>query len=161
MGARTQESCQACETIWDFNRPGGRRQIIRATDTCTGPTATNYLRGKRRKGTVKTANKEAAKRSELRMRSIRGVTKQERLIFTLDRKGATSGTVTGAMAFDRKDYGMNKGIPFIKIADRVEVDRPCTQVAAPQWAPRQSQVATQTDTPGGYDAPSCLQARRT
>jgi hypothetical protein len=27
----------------------------------------------------------------------------------------------GAMAFDRKDYGMNKGIPFVKIADRVEV----------------------------------------
>jgi hypothetical protein len=26
------------------------------------------------------------------------------------------------MAFDRKDYGMNSGIPFIKIADRVEVN---------------------------------------
>jgi hypothetical protein len=26
------------------------------------------------------------------------------------------------MAFDRKGYGMNSGIPFIKIADRVEVD---------------------------------------
>jgi hypothetical protein len=26
------------------------------------------------------------------------------------------------MAFDRKDYGMNKGIPFIKIANRVEVN---------------------------------------
>jgi len=26
------------------------------------------------------------------------------------------------MAFDRKDYGMNKGIPFVTIADRVEVD---------------------------------------
>ena len=26
------------------------------------------------------------------------------------------------MAFDRKDYGMNSGIPFIKIADRVQVD---------------------------------------
>jgi hypothetical protein len=26
------------------------------------------------------------------------------------------------MAFDRKDFGMNSGIPFIKIADRVEVD---------------------------------------
>jgi len=26
------------------------------------------------------------------------------------------------MAFDRKDYGMNSGIPFIRIADRVEVD---------------------------------------
>jgi hypothetical protein len=25
------------------------------------------------------------------------------------------------MAFDRKDYGMDSGIPFIRIADRVEV----------------------------------------
>jgi hypothetical protein len=25
------------------------------------------------------------------------------------------------MAFDRKEYRMNSGIPFIKIADRVEV----------------------------------------
>ena len=57
--------------------------------------------------------------------TIRGVTKQERLIFTiLDPKARAAGTgiVTGAMAFDRKQYGMNSGIPFIKIADRVEVD---------------------------------------
>jgi len=54
--------------------------------------------------------------------TIRGVTKQERLTFALDHKGAASGTVTGTMAFDRKQYGMNSGIPFIKIADRVEVD---------------------------------------
>jgi hypothetical protein len=26
------------------------------------------------------------------------------------------------MLFNRKDYGMNKGIPFIKIADHVEVN---------------------------------------
>jgi hypothetical protein len=26
------------------------------------------------------------------------------------------------MAFDRKEYGMNKGIPFVTIADRVEVN---------------------------------------
>ena len=26
------------------------------------------------------------------------------------------------MAFDRKDYGMNGSIPFVTIADRVEVD---------------------------------------
>jgi hypothetical protein len=26
------------------------------------------------------------------------------------------------MAFDRRDYGMTSGIPFIKIADRVEVN---------------------------------------
>ena len=28
----------------------------------------------------------------------------------------------GTLAFDRKEFGMNSGIPFIKIADRVEVD---------------------------------------
>jgi hypothetical protein len=37
------------------------------------------------------------------------------------------------MAFDRKDYGMTKGIPFIKIADRVEVtvDLKATRTAGP------------------------------
>ena len=29
--------------------------------------------------------------------------------------------IKGTMAFDRKDYGMNKGIPLVKIADRVKV----------------------------------------
>jgi hypothetical protein len=36
-------------------------------------------------------------------------------------KGTGHGTINGTMAFDRNDYGMNSGIPFIKIADRVEV----------------------------------------
>jgi polyisoprenoid-binding protein YceI len=53
--------------------------------------------------------------------TIRGVTKPEQLIFTITGKGTGEGTITGTMAFDRKDYGMNSGIPFIKIADRVEV----------------------------------------
>ena len=53
--------------------------------------------------------------------TIRGVTKQERLTFTVEGKGTGSGTIKGTMAFDRKQYGMNSGIPFIKIADRVEV----------------------------------------
>jgi polyisoprenoid-binding protein YceI len=53
--------------------------------------------------------------------TIRGVTKQERLTFTVTGKGTGSGTIKGTMAFDRKQYGMNSGIPFIKIADRVEV----------------------------------------
>jgi polyisoprenoid-binding protein YceI len=52
---------------------------------------------------------------------IRGVTKPEKLIFTIAGKGTGSGSITGTMAFDRKDYGMNKGIPLVKIADRVEV----------------------------------------
>ena len=53
--------------------------------------------------------------------TIRGVSKPETLTFTITGKGTGEGTVTGTMAFDRKEYGMNSGIPFIKIADRVEV----------------------------------------
>jgi polyisoprenoid-binding protein YceI len=53
--------------------------------------------------------------------TIRGVTKTEQLTFTISGKGTGAGSVSGTMAFDRKQYGMNSGIPFIKIADRVEV----------------------------------------
>ena len=53
--------------------------------------------------------------------TIRGVTKQEKLTFTITGKGTGSGTLAGKMAFDRKQYGMNSGIPFIKIANRVKV----------------------------------------
>jgi polyisoprenoid-binding protein YceI len=54
--------------------------------------------------------------------TIRGVSKPEKLTFTVTGKGTGSGGIKGIMAFDRKQYGMNSGIPFIKIADRVEVD---------------------------------------
>jgi polyisoprenoid-binding protein YceI len=53
--------------------------------------------------------------------TIRGVTKPEKLVLTVTGAGTGSGAIKGTMAFDRKDYGMNKGIPFIKVADRVEV----------------------------------------
>jgi polyisoprenoid-binding protein YceI len=54
--------------------------------------------------------------------TLRGVTKPEKLTFTLSgQRGSGTGEITGTMAFDRKDYGMNKGIPLVKIADRVEV----------------------------------------
>jgi polyisoprenoid-binding protein YceI len=53
--------------------------------------------------------------------AIRGVTKSEQLTLTVFGKGTGSGDIKGTMAFDRKDYGMNSGIPFIRIADRVEV----------------------------------------
>jgi polyisoprenoid-binding protein YceI len=54
--------------------------------------------------------------------TIRGVSKPETLTLTVEGKGTGSGTIKGAMAFDRKEFGMNSGIPFIKIADRVEVN---------------------------------------
>jgi polyisoprenoid-binding protein YceI len=53
--------------------------------------------------------------------TIRGVTKPEKLVLTVTGIGTGEGEIRGTMAFDRKDYGMNSGIPFIKIADRVEV----------------------------------------
>jgi polyisoprenoid-binding protein YceI len=53
--------------------------------------------------------------------TIRGVSKPETLTLTVNGVGTGSGDIKGTMAFDRKQYGMNSGIPFIKIADRVEV----------------------------------------
>lgn len=54
--------------------------------------------------------------------TIRGVTKDEKLTLQVSGVGTGSGEIQGTMAFDRKEYGMNSGIPFIKIADRVEVN---------------------------------------
>ena len=53
--------------------------------------------------------------------TIRGVTKPEKLTFSVSGRGTGSGAIKGTMAFDRKAYGMNSGIPFIRIANRVEV----------------------------------------
>ena len=55
--------------------------------------------------------------------TLRGISKPETLKLTTTGHGTGDGTVTGTMAFDRRDYGFNKGsgIPFVKIADRVEV----------------------------------------
>ena len=53
--------------------------------------------------------------------TIRGASKPETLMLTVSGKGTGSGEIHGTMAFDRKDYGMTKGIPFVKIADTVEV----------------------------------------
>jgi polyisoprenoid-binding protein YceI len=53
--------------------------------------------------------------------TIRGVSKPETLLFSVTGKGTGAGEIKGTMAFDRKEFGMNSGIPFIKIADRVEV----------------------------------------
>jgi polyisoprenoid-binding protein YceI len=53
--------------------------------------------------------------------TIRGVTKTDALMLTADSEGKGIGDIKGTMAFDRKDYGMDGSIPFIRIADRVEV----------------------------------------
>ena len=64
--------------------------------------------------------------------TIRGVSKPETIALTISR-GGHGGEAKGQMAFDRKEYGMTSGIPFIKIADRVEVnvDLKATRVSGP------------------------------
>jgi len=54
--------------------------------------------------------------------TIRGVSNPEKLTLTVSGKGTGAGEIRGSMVFNRKDYGMNKGIPFIKIADHVDVN---------------------------------------
>lgn len=53
--------------------------------------------------------------------TIRGVSRQEILHLVVIGNGTGTGSIKGAMAFDRKEYGMDSGIPFIRIADRIEV----------------------------------------
>ena len=54
--------------------------------------------------------------------TIRGVSNPEKLTLHVSGKGTGSGEIKGKMVFNRKDYGMNKGIPFISIADHVMVN---------------------------------------
>jgi polyisoprenoid-binding protein YceI len=53
--------------------------------------------------------------------TLRGVTKPDTLMLTVDNEGKGTGDIKGTMAFDRKDYGVDGHIPFIRVADRVEV----------------------------------------
>jgi polyisoprenoid-binding protein YceI len=69
--------------------------------------------------------------------TIHGVSKPETLHLT------GSGEIRGPMACDRKDYGMTHGIPFLHIADRVEVgiNLKATRVSGPPVICKQSPVA--------------------
>ena len=53
--------------------------------------------------------------------TIRGVSNPEKLTLTISGRGTGTGEIKGTMVFNPKDYGMNSGIPFIKIADHVDV----------------------------------------
>lgn len=54
--------------------------------------------------------------------TIRGVSNPEKVILKVAHKEGHLGEIEGKMIFNRKNYGMNKGIPFVKIGDHVEVD---------------------------------------
>jgi len=52
---------------------------------------------------------------------LRGVSKLQTVVLETTGRGTGSGTITGTMTFNRKDYGMNGGIPFVQIGDHVDV----------------------------------------
>ena len=65
--------------------------------------------------------------------TLRGISKDEVLNFVADREGQGTGEIKGILWFDRKDFGLDGGVPFVKIADRVEVtiDFKATRVGGP------------------------------
>jgi polyisoprenoid-binding protein YceI len=65
--------------------------------------------------------------------TVRGVSKPEALTFTAEREGAGTGEIEGTLWFDRRDFGLGGSIPFVKIADRVEVmiEFKATRVSGP------------------------------
>jgi len=78
------------------------------------------------------------------------VTKPEKLTLALSGKGTGTGNIKGTLAFDRKDYGMNSGIPFIKIANRVELLSASSRSksAGLGWSTNNSQAEDSEDGPG-------------
>jgi len=53
--------------------------------------------------------------------TIRGVSRPQTLKLTVSDDETGSGELVGTMAFDRKDYGVDGSILFLRIANRVEV----------------------------------------
>ena len=66
--------------------------------------------------------------------TLRGVSKPESLTFTVDREsGGATGEIRGTLLFDRRDFELGGSIPFVTIADRVEltIDFKATRVGPP------------------------------
>jgi len=53
--------------------------------------------------------------------TIHGVTKSEKLSLVLTVESKEEAEIKGTMFFDRKEFGMDKNIPFVTVADRIEV----------------------------------------
>jgi len=71
--------------------------------------------------------------------TIHGVTKSEKLKLDLTVEGKDEAEIKGTMFFDRKDFGMDKNIPFVTVADRIEVidDLKVKKVSGPRLVLKQ------------------------
>ena len=66
--------------------------------------------------------------------TLRGISKPEALTFTVDREtGGATGEIKGTLVFDRRDFELGGSMPFVTIADRVEltIDFKATRVGPP------------------------------
>ena len=63
----------------------------------------------------------------------------ETLKLTIPNKGTGTDAIKGVLILNRKHYGMNKGIPFVRIEDHVEaiIDLKVKQVSGPSLIYRQ------------------------
>lgn len=53
--------------------------------------------------------------------TLRGISKTESLTLNVNKADERSGKIDGTLAIDRRDYGLSGNMPFVKIADRVDV----------------------------------------
>jgi polyisoprenoid-binding protein YceI len=53
--------------------------------------------------------------------TLRGVTKPVTLQVTLDRDSKGGGRIYEDLSFDRRDFGMTKNVPFVRVSDSVRV----------------------------------------
>jgi polyisoprenoid-binding protein YceI len=53
--------------------------------------------------------------------TIRGASNPEKLTLIVAHEEGRLEEIEGKMTFNRKNYGMNKGIPFVSIGDHVDV----------------------------------------
>jgi polyisoprenoid-binding protein YceI len=65
--------------------------------------------------------------------TVRGISKEESLTFTAEREGEGTGLIEGTLWFERKDFGLGGSVPFVRIADRVEltIDFKATRSSGP------------------------------
>jgi polyisoprenoid-binding protein YceI len=53
--------------------------------------------------------------------TLRGISKTESLTLVVNKTDERSGKIDGTLTIDRRDFGLSGNIPFVKIADRVDV----------------------------------------
>lgn len=63
--------------------------------------------------------------------TLRGVTKPATLQVTLERDSKGGGRIYADMSFDRREFGMTKNVPFVRVSDSVRVRLDLYVVAKP------------------------------